>query len=118
MVAGEAVQDHELAAVSGLELFGGVQEFDAADGAGRVDVHEDVVGQADGLDIALPLAEADVGDVRLELEVIAGLQKHVKKCRQGDLRETQRSAQVLLTLFFLAWPLQAKRWRLPCTLRL
>jgi hypothetical protein len=57
--AGEAVRDHELAAVARPQLLGGVEQFDPADGAGLVDVYEDVVGQADGLDVALPFAEAD-----------------------------------------------------------
>ena len=64
-LAVQLVDEHELAVVAGGELLVGVQQFDAADRAGRVDVDEEIGGEADSLDVALALAEADVGDVGL-----------------------------------------------------
>lgn len=50
-----------------IELLVGVEKLDAADGAGLVDVDEEILGEADGLDGALLRAEADVGDVGLRV---------------------------------------------------
>jgi hypothetical protein len=63
LFAAVRIDHNELAAVACNQLFVGVHQFDAADRAGFVDIDEEVAGDFDGLDHALPLADTDVGDV-------------------------------------------------------
>ena len=61
--AAQRVHEDQLAVVAAGKLVAGVEQFDASDRAGRVDVHEEIGGQLDRFHVPLALAQADVGDV-------------------------------------------------------
>lgn len=61
------VDEDQLAVVAHGQLLVGVQKLDAADRAGLVDIHVEILGQTQGLDRAGGVAEPDIGDFGLRV---------------------------------------------------